>query len=121
MRRLLRAGPTVLLLSLLAPAALDAADLSTFFAQPAASAAPTLAFEEQAVVVAGLAPGARLAWLSLASEPQRYWVRHVRREGVELDGDLDGSVRLELEGAVPPRSYPVPRPEVDTPGGGESP
>jgi hypothetical protein len=79
-------------------------DLDTLFAQPSASAPLKLAFEADAVVVSGVPAGARLAWLSLASEPHRYWVRHVRREGVETDADGDGAVRVAVDGGVPPRS-----------------
>jgi hypothetical protein len=80
------------------------ADPSTLFAQPEASAAMTIAFEKEAVLVSGLEPGAEVAWLSLASEPQRYYVRDTRREGIERDDDGDGTVEILLDGEVPPRS-----------------
>ncbi len=104
MRRCSPTGPAIFLLTLLTPSALAASDPSTLFAQAEASAAPVIAFEQAAVVVSGLAPGAEVAWLSLASEPRRYYVRDTRREGIERDDDGDGTVVIALDGEVPPRS-----------------
>jgi hypothetical protein len=72
-------------------------------AQPTAEPALGVAFDGDEVVVEGLAPGSRLAWLSLASEPHRYHVRDVRREGIET-ADATGAARIQLEVEVPPRS-----------------
>ncbi|HVF58783.1 MAG TPA: hypothetical protein VNJ70_03090 [Thermoanaerobaculia bacterium] len=72
-------------------------------AQPPEETPLKVSFEEQAVVVSGLAPGARVAWLSLASEPHRYFVRDVRREGIEA-GDGKGTARIDAGEPVPPRS-----------------
>ena len=62
-----------------------------------------VSFDEHEVVVSGLAPGSRVAWLSLASEPRRYYVREVRREGIEA-ADGTGTARIDAGEAVPPRS-----------------
>ena len=62
-----------------------------------------VSFGEHEVVVSGLEPGSRVAWLSLASEPRRYYVRDVRREGIEA-ADGTGTARIDAGEAVPPRS-----------------
>jgi hypothetical protein len=72
-------------------------------AQDGESSKLEVTFEETSVVVSGVEPGSRVAWISLASVPHRYWVRDVRREGIG-EADAAGIARIELEEEVPPRS-----------------
>ncbi|MGH2628753.1 MAG: hypothetical protein ACRDHY_19110 [Anaerolineales bacterium] len=82
---------------------LSAAGAAALGAQPGEQTTLRVSFEEQGVVVSGLEPGSRVAWLSLTSEPRRYWVRDVRREGIE-PADAGGTARIGLGEPVPPRS-----------------
>ncbi|MDX1996936.1 MAG: hypothetical protein SF066_04395 [Thermoanaerobaculia bacterium] len=76
--------------------------LATF--APALHAAPAVTFEAQAVIVSGLAPGAEIVYFSVAREVTTYAANVVRREGRVKDDDLDGSVRIAVDPAVPWRS-----------------
>lgn len=69
-----------------------------------ASAAPTLAFEEQAVVVSGLTPQGRVVWFSLAKQVEGYMANFVPRQDLLTDTDGDGVVRFELGRTVPLQS-----------------
>jgi hypothetical protein len=72
-------------------------------AQAAPPPALAVSLGDQEIVVAGLPAGGKLAWFSLASEPHTYYVRDVRREGVEL-ADPQGAARIALDGDIPARS-----------------
>lgn len=76
--------------------------LATF--APALRAAPAMTIEPSAVLVSGLAPGGEVVYFSVAREVTTYAANVVRREGRMKDDDLDGSVRIAVDPAVPWRS-----------------
>jgi hypothetical protein len=63
-----------------------------------------VSFEAAAVVASGVTPGERVAWFSVAREDTGSGSLIVRREEVTADTDRDGTVRLDLDRPVPPRS-----------------
>jgi len=88
-------------LQLLLCLALPAAAL----AQPAAGKDPKISFEERAVSVDGVSPKGEVVWLSVAREVAPDDVATlVRRSDVLTDDDGDGTVRWDLDRAVPLRS-----------------
>ncbi len=73
-------------------------------ARAAAPSPPAISFEERAVVLSGASAGAKVAWFGVAREPVDYGGVIVRREALVADQDGDGTVRFELDRAVPFRS-----------------
>lgn len=69
-----------------------------------AATEPLLAFEDQAVVVSGVTPKGQVVWFSVAKQIEGYMAHFVRREEILPDADGDGSVRFELDRAVPLQS-----------------
>jgi hypothetical protein len=67
-------------------------------------AAPVVTLEAQALVVSGLVAGSEVVYFSVAREVTTYAANVVRREGRVKDDDLDGTVRVEVDPAVPWRS-----------------
>jgi len=82
------------------------ARVATGQATPGTPAQPELklTLEARAVVASGLTPGDKLAWFSVAREATGFGSQIVRREGVLLDDDKDGTARIELAEPVPSRS-----------------
>lgn len=61
-----------------------------FFLFAQALAGQTVTFTDAEVRISELSPGARLAWVALAHEPQAFMTRFVTRDGVAEDQDGDG-------------------------------
>ncbi len=88
--------------------------LSFFFLSVSVSAAalaqgvepvPKISFQAHSVTVEGISSGGRVVWYSVAREVADDDVATiVRRSGVRMDEDGDGSVSWDLEGDVPLRS-----------------
>jgi hypothetical protein len=91
---------------------------------PGQAKPPEITFDKQGLALAGLTPAGKLAWYSLAREPQGYTTRIVQRSGVEV-ADALGEAKVELEDPLPPFSvwlvvdltsggHSVARPEPET-------
>jgi hypothetical protein len=65
-----------------------------------AAAGMKLRFEERAIVVSGVTPGARTMWLAVIHEPHGYHPRITDRSSVVADDDRDGVVRLTMDQGV---------------------
>jgi len=65
-----------------------------------ALAQPVITFAADAVDIAGFAPGAKVAWLSIAREVDQNWITNVvRREGI-AEADAKGGLSLPFDIAL---------------------
>lgn len=72
-------------------------------AQPVPPPAPKIGFEDQAVVVSGVTPGAQVVVFGVAREIQYYAATLVRRDDL-LTAEKDGTLRFPLDRRVPQQS-----------------
>jgi hypothetical protein len=94
-RRASRVGPALLLALLWAAVPLAAQTVG----------APELTFQPDRITAAGITPGGKVAWLSVAREVREHGAPHVvPREGLVEDLDGDGTVSWEVLPEVPGRS-----------------
>lgn len=66
---------------------------------------PSITIKANVVTISGVTPGARVAWLGVSREqPEYYRTVVIRRDGILIDDDRDGTVAIKLDEEVPERS-----------------
>jgi hypothetical protein len=71
---------------------------------PAPTAGLRLFFSANSLTVSGITPSAKVAIISIAREPRKYYSETVRRIETLTDSDGDGSVVLQLPAGIAPRA-----------------
>jgi hypothetical protein len=66
---------------------------------------PSISFESNVVTISRVTPGGRVTWLGVSREqPEYYRTVVIRRDGILVDEDRDGTVVIELDEEIPERS-----------------